>query len=267
MSHACKVIAVIPTYNRAALLETAINSVRNQTITNFKILVIDDGSTDNTQEIVNSYIEADRRISYYRMPQNMGICRVLNKALELVDTKYMIQVDSDDWLQPEAIETLLLAMENQPSTTALAYGNFKIWHKPNQGTLYKNRSFTSSQKYELICQQGVPTCPRFYRTACLHKIGGWKINDKYNGRFMEDRRIMYHLIEHYDFLWVDKYLYNLTRFRKEHLATDENAPKYAEIKKDLILYLLKKWGNEYTAKFSTNENGWLLTELEPVKAK
>jgi len=44
----------------------------------------------------NQQFIADRRITYFRMPQNMGICHVLNKALELVDTKYMIQVDSDD---------------------------------------------------------------------------------------------------------------------------------------------------------------------------
>lgn len=267
MSHTCKVTAVIPTFNRAPLLETAINSVRNQTMTNFKILVIDDGSTDNTEEIVKSHMQQDKRMTYFRMPQNKGICSVLNKALELVDTKYMVQVDSDDWVQPEAIETLLTAMEKEPPTTALAYANFMFWLSPEQGILYKNQSFNHSQKYEVICRRGVPTCPRFYRTECLHKIGGWKIFDKFNGYYMEDRRVMYNLIEYYDFLWVDKYLYNLNRFLKEHLASVENAAIYNEIKKELVLNLLKKWGNEYTAKFSLNEEGWLLTQLEPVKTE
>lgn len=150
MSKDCKVTAIIPSYNRANLLRIAIDSVRSQTVTNFKILIIDDGSTDETRSVVKGYAKADKRIDYFTMPQNKGVCHVLNKALELVDTKYMVQLDSDDWLQKDALESLLIAMEKQPSSIALAYGNHKSWFGPKRIKLHKNRSFTSSQKYELL---------------------------------------------------------------------------------------------------------------------
>ncbi len=259
-----KVTVVIPTYNRAEILKTTIDSVRNQTIKNFQILVIDDGSTDHTKKVVKAYQKKDKRIVYFSMPNNMGICHVLNQALELVDTKYMVQVDSDDWLQKNALKILISAMQKQPPTTALAYGNYKVWRGPDQGKLYKNRSFTSAQKYEVLLRR-VLYCPRFYRTSCLRQVGGWKVNDKYGSRYLEDRRIMFSLIEHYDFIWINKYLYNVRRYDKQHLSAKKNASKYAEVKKNLIIDCLEKWGNEYKASFSNNKNGFLLTYFKPAK--
>ncbi len=58
----------------------------------------------------------------------------------------------------------------------------------------------------------------------------------------------------------------MRRYDKQHLSAKKYASKYAEVKKDLILDCLAKWGNEYTARFSTNKNGFLLTYLEPVNA-
>ncbi len=185
MSRTSKVTVVIPTYNRAELLKTTIDSVRNQTIRNFKVLVIDDCSTDHTKNVVKAYQKTDGRIAYFRMPCNMGICNVLNQALEIVDTTYMVQVDSDDWLQKDALRILISAMQKQPPTTALAYGNYKIWYEPNRWKLYKNRSFISAQKYQVLLRR-VLYCPRFYRTSCLRQVGGWRVNDKYGGRFLEE---------------------------------------------------------------------------------
>lgn len=251
------------TYNRAHLITKAIDSVLNQTLTNWKLLIIDDCSTDDTMKTVEPYVKKDHRITYFRLEKNVGICRVLNTALKMVETKYMVQLDSDDWLESVALEKLLYGMENSSKNVALAYGDHKVWKTKEKYKIVTQRSFSTKQKYEFLCHPTV--YPRFYRTACLQKVGGWEINDKYEGRYMEDRRIQFKLIEHYNFLWINECLYNLNRFTDERQSTYKNQHKYVELKKDLIQYYLKKWGDEYTPQFYLNEKGWLRTKLVPNK--
>lgn len=262
ISNNVKATVVIMTYNRKNTIVRAIESVFNQTLKEWKLLILDDASTDGTDIIVKPYVLGDQRIMYYRLPTNKGICHVLNEALNIVDTPYMVQLDSDDWLENKALETLVKSMENAPSSVALVYGNHQTWYNRNKGTLKKQRSFTHADKYELLVY-GSTLYPRCYKTNYLKAVGGWETNDKYNGRYMEDNRIFYKLIEKYDFHWIDEHMYNLNRYDGERQTKPENREKYNEIKKDFIEYYLKKWGNEYKAEFSLKENGWLETKLKP----
>lgn len=255
------ITVVTMTYNRASLIPKAIKSVLTQTLKNWKMLIIDDGSTDDTIKTVEPFLKKDNRIYYYRLAKNIGICHALNKALTIVDTKYMVQLDSDDWLENNALEKLLSAMEKANEQVALAYSNHKTWKQNNKCKYVKQRSFSKEQKYEFLCHPTV--YPRFYRTDCLRKVGGWDTYDKYEGRYMEDRRIQFKLIEQYDFLWIDEYLYNLNRYTDERQSSYKNQHKYVELKKEFIQYYLKKWGDEYSPKFYLNEKGWLRTELIP----
>ena len=255
------VTVVTLTYNRASLISKAIKSVLSQTLKDWKMLIIDDGSTDHTMKTVEHFLKNDSRIYYYRIPKNIGLCHALNTALKMVDTKYMVQLDSDDWLEHTALEKLLSSMEKASEHVALAYSNHKVWKTIEKFKPVKQRSFTREQKYEFLCHPTV--YPRFYRTDCLREVGGWDVHDKYEGRFMEDRRIQFKLIEHYDFLWIDEYLYHLNRYTDDRQSSYKNQHKYVELKKEFIEHYLKKWGNEYTPKFHLNEKGWLRTELIP----
>ena len=201
-----KVTVIIPTYNRADIIHMAITSLKEQSLTDWKAIIIDDGSTDHTHAVIADAVKEDARFSYFRMQQNVGICHVLNQALRLTDTEYMVQLDSDDWLEKTALERLLATMENEPKTTALIYGNYKIWKSKDGGKLVRVRGFRSTDKYDLISYVQM-VYPRFYRTACLRDVGGWLANDKYNGRYMEDRRIMFKLIEKLIFAgWTNIYI-------------------------------------------------------------
>lgn len=254
------VTVVIPTYNRATLLPRALDSLLNQTLTNWKAIIIDDSSTDNTKKVIKEYLRKDDRITYYRMPTNKGVAHALNQGLKRVDTEFMLQLDSDDWLEEKSIETIVEEMNKQPKKIALAYGNFMICRN-GEAILRKLRSFNSSEKYQFICYPH-PFYPRFYRTSCLLGVGGWDTHDPYEGRYLEDRMIMFKLIEQYDFLWIDQHLYNLCRDNNERL-TKERAI-HNELKKELIIDTLIKWGNHYTPVFS-NHNRWLRTKLIPNK--
>ncbi|MGC5325138.1 glycosyltransferase family 2 protein [Brevibacillus sp. SYSU BS000544] len=256
-----KVTVVIPTYNRCDMITKAITSVQNQTMKEWKLLIIDDGSVDGTEEVVSDITCEDQRISYYRMPVNSGQAHALNTALQMVTTKYMIQLDSDDWLENHTLERLVTAMENQPETTAMAYGNYTVW-SPRKKFVERLRPFLNQHKYEFI-SYGPTLCPRFYRTDCLRAVGGWDTHDKYGGRFVEDRRIMYKLLGNYDFLWLDERLYNINRMVNKNSQLTRHVQACNEVKREAILATLHNWGGEYVPQFSKFRGGWLKTELIP----
>lgn len=95
-----------PTYNRAALLKRLYNSLINQTILNFEWLIVDDGSTDSTYELVNNFILENKIKIIYMKKENGGKHTALNYAIKKIFTKYTFIVDSDDYLKENAIEVI-----------------------------------------------------------------------------------------------------------------------------------------------------------------
>ena len=88
------VSVIIPTYNRAHLVGRAIRSVLNQTYQDFEIIVVDDCSTDNTEEIVKGF--NDHRIRYMRHDRNRGGSAARNTGIKASQGKYIAFLDSDD---------------------------------------------------------------------------------------------------------------------------------------------------------------------------
>lgn len=100
-----RITVFTPTYNRAYILHYLYESLRRQTFTNFEWLVIDDGSSDNTQELLARWIEEKNAFSIrYVRQENGGKCRAINCALELARGELFFTVDSDDYLTDDALE-------------------------------------------------------------------------------------------------------------------------------------------------------------------
>jgi len=91
------------TYSRARILSRSIDSVLNQSYRNFELIIVDDGSTDNTEEVCRSY--KDGRIIYHRLSRNEGALAARNKGIDLAQGDYLTFMDDDDELLPEALET------------------------------------------------------------------------------------------------------------------------------------------------------------------
>ena len=98
-----------PTYNRADLLERCYQSVLRQTNKNFKWMIIDDGSTDNTAEVVKEWIESSRDDVeiIYIYKTNGGLHTAYNEAIAHIDTELCVCIDSDDFMPDNAIELIL----------------------------------------------------------------------------------------------------------------------------------------------------------------
>lgn len=96
-----------PTYNRAHLIHHLYESLLRQTCQDYKWLIIDDGSTDNTREIVETWIKENKIEIAYVYKKNGGLHSGYNAAIERLDTELAICIDSDDWMPDNAIERIL----------------------------------------------------------------------------------------------------------------------------------------------------------------
>ena len=108
-----KTITVItPTYNRCNTLYRVYNSLLSQTYKDFEWLVIDDGSTDDTKELIQGYIEEDKINIRYYYQENRGKHIALNTAMKLVDSEYITVIDSDDEFVSNAFEVFISYWNN-----------------------------------------------------------------------------------------------------------------------------------------------------------
>lgn len=114
---------IITTYNRADLLPRAIDSVLNQTYKDFELIIVDDGSTDNTREIVENFKQKDSRMVYIYQ-ENQGLPSALNKGLSVVRGEFIAFLDSDDeWLPLKLEKQYLILKENNKYSGVTCYGN------------------------------------------------------------------------------------------------------------------------------------------------
>jgi glycosyltransferase involved in cell wall biosynthesis len=103
------VTVLMPVYNGEIYLREAIDSILSQTYKDFEFLIINDGSTDNSENIINSY--NDSRILYVKNESNLRLIATLNKGIELAQGKYIVRMDADDISAPTRIEKQVAFME------------------------------------------------------------------------------------------------------------------------------------------------------------
>lgn len=119
-----KVSVIIPTYNRVNLLHSAITSVLNQTFQDFEILVIDDGSQDNTQEVVGNF--HDTRVHYIRHKKNKGEAEARNTGIINSHAEYIAFLDDDDEWMPEKLRLQVDLFENSEPRVGCIYTGYLV---------------------------------------------------------------------------------------------------------------------------------------------
>lgn len=105
---------IIPTYNRAELIKDTLRSVEVQTYLNWECIVVDDGSTDNTAEIVEDFVKKDRRFKYLTNHRKKGAQGARNTGLLFANGEYISFFDSDDLMHPEKFSKQIKYLENNP---------------------------------------------------------------------------------------------------------------------------------------------------------
>ena len=116
------VSVIMPAYNAERFVEDAIRSVIGQTVSDWELLVLDDGSSDKTAELVRRLAETDKRIRFLPNEKNMGVARTRNRGFDLCRGQYIALLDSDDVWHPEKLEKqLLLANKTRADVVYCSY--------------------------------------------------------------------------------------------------------------------------------------------------
>lgn len=128
---------IIPIYNGEKYLKQCLDSIVRQTFTNFEVLLINDGSTDNSQSILDWYKEKDERFKTYQIP-NSGVSHARNVGLSMATGDFIFFVDSDDWIEEDAIEYLLNQFVSQNISIVLSAFSYDYFDKTTDCHLSAN---------------------------------------------------------------------------------------------------------------------------------
>lgn len=110
MNKEVKVTVIIPVYNSEKYIGRCLDSVINQTYKNIDIMVINDGSKDNSQKIIEEYVSKYKNIELINQ-ENKGVSKTRNEAIKRAKTKYIMFIDNDDFIDEDYIEVLLKSIE------------------------------------------------------------------------------------------------------------------------------------------------------------
>ncbi len=137
MNETPRVSVLMPAYNAQNFIGQAIESILTQTFRNFEFIIINDGSTDKTPEIIQFYADRDKRIRFINNPENQGLIAVLNQGLDICRGEYIARMDSDDISLPGRLEAQVKYMDFHPAcgvlgTSQVLFGdiNQPVFYQP-----------------------------------------------------------------------------------------------------------------------------------------
>ena len=255
------VSVVLPTYNRAALLGRAIRSVVAQSYTDFELLVIDDGSTDETSNVVAGF--RDRRISYISLAHNTGAGAARNVGIRMARGKFLAFQDSDDEWLPSKLAKQMSAFERGSARLGIVYSDMQRILDDGTATYFTAPSVTSDRlinpaiRFYQVTDLGVQSTviKREYLDAAGHFNENLLALEDLEMFIRLSRRCEFHLlreplVRYYDTQGISKDLYARWLSRK------------------LILKLYYREILTHSPAFLVNEALWLcMTQRKAARAR
>lgn len=220
------VTVLLCTYNDADYIPWAVRSVMAQSLPDWELLIIDDGSTDHTAHILDS-LYPDRRIRTCRLERNSGKAHSLNTGLSMAKGSWLLELDADDWLSPDCLEQLY-SKAGLHRQAGVIYADHVQWEeRKNKQLIYQGvRTAIHPFSTASVIEAGIPIAPRMFNTAKLRSLSGWNTASPFGGRLYEDIEILARMSGHAEFLYVDRALYH--RRIRLHSITHRHADHYAE---------------------------------------
>ena len=229
-----KVSVILPTLNRAYLLSSSIKSVLNQSFQNFELIIIDDGSTDNTQEVARQF--KDERIKYIKNGKNLGIQKSLNIGLKMAQGKYIARIDDDvEWIDKDKLKRQVEFLENFPEYVLV--GTWAIVEKKRKLIKWRLPRGDNEIRKKILSK-----CCFIHSSVVFRREAALKLNGYDESSFTRH-------VEDYDF-WlrmgqVGKFanlpIYGVKFIELKNTVSKSN--KLEQLKKSL--YLAKKYKNYY----------------------
>lgn len=181
-SHLNLVTVIVPCYNYAHFLGETLDSIIAQTYPNWECLIIDDGSTDNTKSVAESYCKKDDRIIYIHQ-HNQGLSAARNKGIELAKGEYIQFLDSDDLISPEKLRHQVTCFTSNTEVD-MVYSNYNLmtadgqkrWSVDTTNWIeMKHAPFTEFLHY---WEKGftIPIHCYLFRKSCFTKWGNFDVS-------------------------------------------------------------------------------------------
>lgn len=226
-----RVTIITPTYNRAELIQETIESVLAQDYKDYVYVILDDGSKDNTREVVEKIIDG-RDNCFYLYHENMGEASTVNKGWNLCNSEYFVQVNSDDTIEPTLLSDMVAVLDANPDCV-VAYPDFRIMNEQGK-TLetINNMDWSFPQALaDFACYAAAPGA--FFRKSKLSDITSLK-----DGRFRHtnDIKMLWNIALRGNFIHVPK---NLASWRSHEVGISAN--RYEAIEE------IEVWIEEYFA--------------------
>ncbi len=154
---------IVPCYNQAQYLDECLQSVLEQSYTNWECIIVNDGSPDSTEEVAKKWIEKDHRFKYV-LKENGGLSSARNAGIEIAEGEWILPLDSDDKI---ANDYLQLAHEQFENNYDIIYCEGEHFGVEN-GKMYQKLYSVNS-----LLQENVIFCTAFYKKDSWQKVGGY----------------------------------------------------------------------------------------------
>ncbi|MBV8102766.1 MAG: glycosyltransferase family 2 protein [Verrucomicrobia bacterium] len=202
------VSVIVPALNAATYIRQTLDSVLEQTYRKIEVIVVDDGSSDSTAEIVEEFVVRDPRFQLVRQ-SNAGVGAARNTAIKKARGKYLAPLDADDLWSPQKLETQVACMERSGINTGLVYCSStlideqgKVLHSGEIKTL-EGRLRHAMVLKNLLGNASVP----LFRTSALEKVGLYLTRaEEQGGQGCEDWDLALRIAENFDIRVVPEHL-------------------------------------------------------------
>ena len=181
-----KVDIVVPCYNYGRFLDACVRSILKQSVSNFRVLIIDDASSDNSLLVAKKLARDDSRVSVVAHQQNKGHISTYNEGIAWASSDYFLLLSADDLLVDGALERAVEIMDRNPSVV-LTHGECVNWYDDSPIPtieLKQDYTWTSQDLLKEMCTTAtnfVPTPTAIARTSTQKAIGGYRASLPHSG--------------------------------------------------------------------------------------
>ena len=170
-----RISVLIGIYNCASTLVEALDSLYAQTYQDFKVILCDDGSTDDTYTVAQQYVAEHDNILLLRNGRNMGLNYTLNRCIEYADTEYVARMDGDDISLPERFETEINFLDTHPEYSLVSCS---MIHFDENGDYRTGTGKGEITKNDFILGSPVNHAPCMIKTKALKEVGGYTVDNR-----------------------------------------------------------------------------------------
>lgn len=246
------ITVIVTAYNQGRFLTKSLKSVFSQTRKPSEVVVVDDGSFDNTFEILANFKKklADqnkKKIKYIRHQKNLGPLSTFNNGLNVARGDYLIFLPADDWFAPTILEEEAAVLDknggiNVVYSQAISVQNGK--EELRVATPAGTKTVVSRNEFERLLTQGnfVPLLTAMFRRRLYEKLGGWDVNL----RFHADHEFWIRLAKSHPFAYLAKPL----AYYRVHSQADHLRPEFLSSFESEFSYILAKHLSENQPKLA-----------------